>query len=662
MFKRLLKHYAQRGQVLIFYGLMVPLLFCFVGAAADFGWLYFNQSRLQNAADAAVVAGAKNLIADEQSLSDYTYSTFIGTWEDDFQNLVDSNTVSQRDREDGDKKAKEYVIKNMSSDGELTDSWNGNAPIKFESKLYGVDVNDYRALYYVVMLNEKINHLFSVMDYFEFADLNTNAVAVAKITHVVKGISIYKQLSQLRNNTSYATWDHIQHEYSLKQASEYAHLGVNTAGDAARVRSVQAKGNEYVDGNVYRTETLMLSGESLATKGYGKPLTQKPFDQSNLDNLFVDFKVDIICPFKTDWDLSSDTPAPSGATYKSGYNLNTSSQSLADPNVMDPDELKRIMSYRIHDLINVGKWNGSKYTYEYKVREGKEPPDPLYVYIENENFYSHEYQSTTSFNTVRQLIINVNVANTNEETERPIFFFYDGPEKIDGKSTNTWNEIWRESWKYTERYKNNPRNSLPVILNLNADFRGVIFMPNSPVVINGNGHNFRGIIVAQEFVTLKGADDFADTLTIDGVECTKTIDENQNIIYKDADGNDKYKYTLIEKEKANLLDKVKSNEKEYVDVYPMYVDERGNVQYNMTGGEYTAVEPTATLDSSMTPITEPDPDEEDYAEDKYFAASTFNLASSTYDPFSKVAIANFTYLNNASMVNIFTTRRSDRRD
>ena len=199
----------------------------------------------------------------------------------------------------------------------------------------------------------------------------------------------------------------------------------------------------------------------------------------------------------------------------------------------------------------------------------------------------------------------------------------------------------------------------------------MFFFPNSPVVINGNGHNFRGIIVAEKFVTLKSADDFADTLTIDGVECTKTIDENKNIIYKDADGNDKYKYTLIEKEKANLLDNVKGNEKEYVDVYPMYIDERGNVQYNMTEStdllgntqyEYTAVTPDATLDSSMTPITEPDPDEEDYAEDKYFAASTFHLASSTYDSFSKVAIANFTYLNNASTVNIFTTRRSDRRD
>ena len=46
MFKKL----KQRGQVLVFYALLLPTLFMFVGAAADFGWYYLNVSRLQNAA------------------------------------------------------------------------------------------------------------------------------------------------------------------------------------------------------------------------------------------------------------------------------------------------------------------------------------------------------------------------------------------------------------------------------------------------------------------------------------------------------------------------------------------------------------------------------------------------------------------------------------
>ncbi len=61
MLKKFLKSLTQKGQVLVFYGLMIPTLFMFVGAAADFGWLYLNQSRLQNAADAAANAGEINL-------------------------------------------------------------------------------------------------------------------------------------------------------------------------------------------------------------------------------------------------------------------------------------------------------------------------------------------------------------------------------------------------------------------------------------------------------------------------------------------------------------------------------------------------------------------------------------------------------------------------
>lgn len=73
MLKKFFKSLTQKGQVLVFYGLMIPTLFMFVGAAADFGWLYLNQSRLQNAADAAANAGANaganQLVhVDDQSL------------------------------------------------------------------------------------------------------------------------------------------------------------------------------------------------------------------------------------------------------------------------------------------------------------------------------------------------------------------------------------------------------------------------------------------------------------------------------------------------------------------------------------------------------------------------------------------------------------------
>ena len=101
--------FSQKAQVLVFYALMLPMSFFLVGAAADFGWIYFNQSRLQNAADAAVIAGAQNLVFDEQNLSDYTYSTFVNNWDQGFQDMVASNTISKRPIADGDKVAKNML-------------------------------------------------------------------------------------------------------------------------------------------------------------------------------------------------------------------------------------------------------------------------------------------------------------------------------------------------------------------------------------------------------------------------------------------------------------------------------------------------------------------------------------------------------------------------
>ena len=53
------KEIKRRGQAMVLWALLTPLLICFVGVGMDLGWYYLNVSRLQNAADAAVLAGAQ---------------------------------------------------------------------------------------------------------------------------------------------------------------------------------------------------------------------------------------------------------------------------------------------------------------------------------------------------------------------------------------------------------------------------------------------------------------------------------------------------------------------------------------------------------------------------------------------------------------------------
>lgn len=110
-----LKFNFQKGQALLFFAVILPTLFIFLGAAADFGYLYLNQSRLQNAADAAATAGAAKLIEDEQPLSDYTYTTFVSNYDEGLQELIATNTISQRNTDKGDEIAKKYAKKNLNS-------------------------------------------------------------------------------------------------------------------------------------------------------------------------------------------------------------------------------------------------------------------------------------------------------------------------------------------------------------------------------------------------------------------------------------------------------------------------------------------------------------------------------------------------------------------
>lgn len=131
---------------------------------------------------------------------------------------------------------------------------------------------------------------------------------------------------------------------------------------------------------------------------------------------------------------------------------------------------------RIHSLFNVNVTFPVRDSH--KSSDGKKiDDDPLYFRIEAEPY-------KTENTPVRQIIININQSNMADNL-RPLFFYYDGPDPHGDTSGRLA-----------------PEDAQPVILNLNADFKGVLFMPDIPVVINGNGHKFEGFIVAKKYLYL----------------------------------------------------------------------------------------------------------------------------------------------------------------
>jgi len=212
---------------------------------------------------------------------------------------------------------------------------------------------------------------------------------------------------------------------------------------------------------------------------------------------------------------------------------------------------------RIHSTINFDE--------PYEARPNAEDdPDILWVRIESETMLhypdspngeaSKKGEDMRSFNSVHQIIINFNSDNTEKSTDgkdiyRPVIIFYDGPET---------NDTYYDSHKTNEDVLH--RESLPVIVNLNADFQGILYMPNSPVVLNDNGYKFDGFIVAKNYLKLKTENDFYQdeetgkyydnvgktteyfkiSETKNGKTNTMFIDEKGNVQYGNADRRTKY--------------------------------------------------------------------------------------------------------------------------
>ena len=190
-------------------------------------------------------------------------------------------------------------------------------------------------------------------------------------------------------------------------------------------------------------------------------------------------------PFEKDWDIICNTPynRKLEIKYINGRYINSNGRTSGGYG--NGTWWDKSCDLRIHAIFNISN---------FEVRKDKiakdNPFDILWVRIESEAFLPLKMLGVTNkdnhsqYKSVRQIILNINEDNAEKDSDgkfkyRPFVMFYDGPEKFDMSS--------------------NVRKSRPIILNLNKDFRGVLFAPNSPVIINTNNHEFFGFIVAKEY-------------------------------------------------------------------------------------------------------------------------------------------------------------------
>ena len=530
MIKKFLNSLNQKGQSLVFYALLVPLLFTVGGAAVDLGWYYMNFARLQNAADAAAMAGAKKIIKDEVYFKNYSDVVFVSDdnkYNQTSDKIVNSENYAQDEKldtaiNDGTNVATKYAFANLDNNKQSQDSVNFNVTLyqppsveetsadlaeeNTQQDLSKVLVGD---LYYEVQLSEKVDHLFSILE--NFGEMTVSANAVTRL--------IYKnpppdEFDEEKRNTLKAenvisgNWEVEDAKFNGKWKPPTANLDnyfvQNALHTYDNANKVWLNYNNANDTNYYRTGDHYRYSTVEVKPGNGRLTTGGSSSNTTPDSLTFGFRQDIIrilpgaleikddgraglisgksateTLFEKDWDIRYDTPynRKLEIKYINGKYLNGDGNGTWWTSACD---------LRIHAVFNISNFD----VRSDKVTE-ESPYDILWVLIESEAFIplgmlgvtGSKTTSHRQFKSVRQIVLNVNQDNTVKEDGkfkyRPVVMFYDGPEKIDMKS--------------------HVRDSKPVILNLNADFRGILFAPNSPVILNDNGHKFYGFIVAKEY-------------------------------------------------------------------------------------------------------------------------------------------------------------------
>ena len=518
---------------MVLYGLLVPLFILFIGASLDLGWYYLNVSRLQNAADAAVVAGAHALVDDINAKNSAAKISVTYNYDGKIVDKYSADYLSDADTSVGDKAAANYALKNLSADDAawtkaqdvkaytLSDDWSREEASEVTLMPFLYESGE-ETFYYVVYLTEKIEHLFMPG---LFGAMDAPVVAVAMLTKNTGTLAAKKVtiVFDANGGTFDDGTDETSREFKAAESMEddetseplYSGKGSPTYSggkkefkyywstnpnaspeDTSDVfkNGYQMTKNEvaalFVDNDTVtlyavweeakptNNRTLWEQMQYLIAKNvynyYWYSSTRK-YNAEPYNNSFINPK---LYTYTTGYGRSKKTyrsyyteQIDLTDTENSGRSISGSPhyyidffQTNDDRLVFSSNEEESYYGnpYRVHSLFNVNTL--------FKVRDGY-LDDPLYCRIESEPYMREP-------TPIRQIVLNINVSNMDDKY-RPLFFYYDGPETESGGAGAS--------------------AAQPVILNLNADFKGVLFMPDVPVVINGNGHTFEGFIVAKEF-------------------------------------------------------------------------------------------------------------------------------------------------------------------
>jgi hypothetical protein len=492
---------AEKGTVIVFFALMLPFLILFAGMAIDIGRSYLHKSYMQNAADMAALAGVETVSKKKASLITVTDVPALG------------QLITTESSKKADAGADKFL--QMDNNGK----WQtGGSNVKTELRKE-IDPHKNspllrnRALeyYYKVELTDDMEFQFAKMFLPEAlmpADWTVKVEAWARggnKDNPLAGIDLLTQMKETEEAYTFSTFQ--EWEANTKVPAGYN----GNRRDYMKAISFTNKGPAYnADGT--RSEIFDMDGTASIN--------------NNMRSLLINYKPDFSSSSKLtgNWDLDvidNMTPAQARAyLYDLNLGIELTNWRIINENGVAIEENEggyslwgkfydklvtkfgeatatEIMFARIKSIVNVlepyavrdlSTLPASEISYDVYTDEPNKL-DPLFIRLESEEYNTVGGRGWVT-NTVRDISINIKAANTETDLDgdykyRPMLFFYDGP-----VGENNERGVGRKS--------------KTVNLTLDADFRGILFAPNSPVHVEGNGHKFQGIIIAEKFVDAAG--------------------------------------------------------------------------------------------------------------------------------------------------------------
>ena len=508
---------SQKGAVLVFFALLLPVIVFFAGMAIDFGRAYMHKSYLQNAADAAALAGASAVAGGKGArLVDDIPSGFL--------NINDTGMLIV---------AGEAANKILLKDTGKASANDTNT--KLRSNIAGEAVT----FYYMVELTEDVKMVFA--QFFLPKSLFPNdwtvevsARAWARSSRSEEGdggedvvggdpygrtqLEQMQEVADRETTTEFFAWKKtVGNDMTTAQQLSFTNAGVRYNNDGTRSEVFDMKLTESNNRkdlfinfkqDLQYNNKLMENWDAVDLRGLSYEEAKAKFNALGLKlaSVVLPWGDGSIPISKLTWN-EEEHAYVAGNNNLSWDDFETAYKKLHN-GVLNKDEILNYITSTISGTINLNSAYPvrdlstlSPKEKSLTIRGNTNKQDPLYVRIESEEFNAGHVA-----NTIRDIRININAENTEKDGEgksryRPVLFFYDGPIDVNNE-------------------RGVGRQSNTVVVTLNKDFRGIIYAPNSPVQVIGNGHAFSGFIIASRIL---GKNEFGED-----VDLTNMMPEHQN--------------------------------------------------------------------------------------------------------------------------------------